>query len=110
MRAETLNLALEDFSLVTPEIRLLGKGTVTHVEGKPLLEQPLSVSLSLAGRGKLEQMLGKLRLTDGSRDELGYAKTSQPVVIGGTLSRPDPTAYFTRLATAKLSDLLMPEN
>ncbi len=110
VRAETLNLALEDFSLVTPEIRLLGKGTVTHVEGKPLLEQPLSVSLSLAGRGKLEQMLGKLRLTDGSRDELGYAKTSQPVVIGGTLSRPDPTAYFTRLATAKLSDLLMPEN
>ncbi|MDI1249554.1 MAG: AsmA-like C-terminal region-containing protein [Lacunisphaera sp.] len=110
VRAESLNLALEDFSLVSPEIRLLGKGTVTFVADKPLLEQPLNVSLSLAGRGKLEQLLGKLRLTDGSRDELGYAKTGQPVVIGGTLARPDPTAYFTRLATAKLGELLAPDN
>jgi hypothetical protein len=110
VRAESLNLALEDFSLVSPDIRLLGKGTVTFVADKPLLEQPLNVSLTLAGRGKLEQLLGKLHLTDGSRDELGYAKTGQPVVIGGTLARPDPTAYFTRLATAKLGELLAPDN
>jgi len=110
VRAESLNLTLEDFSLLSPDIRLLGKGTVSFVTNKPLLEQPLSVSLTLAGRGKLEQLLGKLRLTDGSRDELGYARTTQPVTLGGTLARPDPTAYFTRLASAKLGDLLAPED
>lgn len=110
VRAGSLNMALEDFSLVSPDIRLLGKGTVTYIAGKPLLEQPLSVSLTLAARGKLEQLLGRLRLTDGSRDELGYARSSQPVTIGGSLAKPDPSAFFTRLATSKLTDLLAPEN
>lgn len=110
VRGESLDMTLEDFSLVSPEIRLLGKGTVTYVADKPLLEQPLSITLSLAGRGKLEQLLGKLHLTDGSRDELGYLRTGQPVTIGGTPAKPDPAAYFTHLASAKLTELLTPEN
>ena len=110
VRDETLNMRLEDFSLVSPEIRLLGKGEVTFVADKPLLEQPLSVSLSLAGRGKIEQLLGKLRLTDGSRDELGYAKTSQPITVAGSLAKPDPSAFFTKIAASKLTDFLTPDN
>ena len=110
VRAESLNMTLEDFSLVSPDIRLLGQGTVTYVADKPLLEQPLSVSLSLAGRGKLEETLGKLKLLDGTRDELGYAKTRQPITIAGSLAKPDPTAFFTKIATAKLTDLLTPDN
>lgn len=110
VRGESLDMTLKDLSLVGPDIHLLGNGTVTYVAGKPLLEQPLSMSLTLAGRGKLEQLLGKLHLADGSRDELGYARTVQSVTIGGSLAKPDPSAYFTRLATAKLGDLLTPEN
>lgn len=110
VRDESLNLALTDISLVSPEIRLLGKGTVTQVADQPLLEQPLSLELSLAGRGKLEQLLGKLRLLDGNRDELGYAKSREVITLGGSLAKPDPTAFFTRIATAKLSELLAPEN
>jgi hypothetical protein len=109
-RDEALNVALDDISFVSPEIRLIGKGTVTYVAGKPLLEQPLSASLTIAGRGKLEQLLGKLKLLDGTKDELGYAKTREPVTLGGTLARPDPTAYFSRIASAKLNELLAPEN
>jgi hypothetical protein len=110
VRDAALNLTLEDFSLVAPEIRLIGKGTVTFVEGKPLLEQPLSASLSIAARGKIEETLGKLRLTNGARDELGYAKARETITVSGTLLRPDPTAFFTRIATAKIADLLAPEN
>ena len=110
VRDEALNTRLEDFSLVAPDIRLLGKGEVTYVADKPLLEQPLSFSLSLAGRGKIEQLLGKLRLTDGTRDELGYAKATQPVTIAGSLARPDPSAFFTRIAASKLTDFLTPDN
>lgn len=109
-RDQSLNVALEDISLVAPEIRLIGKGTVTYVPDQPLLQQPLSVSLSIAGRGKVEEQLGKLRLLNGARDELDYARTKETLTLGGTLARPDPTGFFTRLATAKLADLLAPEN
>lgn len=109
MRDPSLNVALEDISLVTPEIRLIGQGTVTYVTDKPLLQQPLNLSLSMAGRGKVEEQLGKLRLLNGARDDRDYAKTKETLTLGGTLARPDPTAFFTRLATAKLADLLAPE-
>ncbi|MSU46987.1 MAG: hypothetical protein EXS42_07690 [Lacunisphaera sp.] len=110
IRDESLNMMLEDIILVTPDIRLLGKGTVTYVADKPLLEQPLSVSLSFAGRGKIEQLLGKLKLLDGARDELGYAKTQAPVILGGSLAKPDLSVFFARIATSKLTDFLAPEN
>ncbi|MBL9218080.1 MAG: hypothetical protein JNG82_06300 [Opitutaceae bacterium] len=109
-RDPALNLTLEDISLVSPEVRLIGQGTVTHVPGKPLLEQPLRASLTLAGRGIVETHLGKLRLLSGARDDLDYAKTKEALTLEGTLARPDPTAFFTRIATAKLGDFLAPEN
>lgn len=110
VRDALLNVSLDDISLVSPEIRLIGKGKVTYAADKPLLEQPLSATLAIAGRGKVEETLGKLRLLSGTRDELDYAKTKETVTLGGTLVRPDPTAFFTRIATAKLSDMLAPEN
>ena len=110
VRDESLNMRLEDFSLVSPEIRLLGKGEVTYAADKPLLEQPLSVSLSLAGRGKTEHLLNKLHLTDGSRDELGYARITQPITVAGSLAKPDPSAFFTKIAASKLTDFLSPDN
>jgi hypothetical protein len=106
VRDESLDLKMDDIGLISPEIRLLGKGTVTYIAGKPLLEQPMNVSLSLAARGKIEQLLSKLRLLDGSRDEVGYARTKETVTIGGSLAKPDPTAFFTRIVTGRAADLL----
>jgi hypothetical protein len=105
-RDEMLDMTLEDISLVSPEIRLSGRGDVSYVTGKSLLEQPLNASLAFAARGKTEQLLEKLNALDGTKDELGYARTKAPVTLAGTLARPDPTAFFTRIATAKLSELL----
>jgi len=105
-RDEMLNMNLQDFSLVAPELRLNGQAEVAYVSGKPLLEQPLTASLSLAARGKIEEQLGKLRLLSGTKDELGYAKARETVTLGGTLGRPDPTAFFTKIASAKLGELL----
>ena len=106
VRDEALNLTMQDISLISPEIRLLGKGSVSYVAGKPLLEQPMNVSLSFAARGKVEQLLGKLRLVEGTKDEVGYAKAKEVITIGGTLSKPDPTGFFTKIASAKLNELL----
>lgn len=110
VRDPSLNVTLEEISLVAPELRLLGQGTVAAGEGKTLLEQPLRVELSLAARGKIEKQLRQLRLLSGERDDLDYAKTKEPITLDGTLARPDPTAFFTRLAAGKLNDLLAPDN
>ncbi len=110
-RDESLDVRLSEIALVSPEVRLLGQGKVTHVEGRPLLDQPLSVELTLGSRGKVETLLTRARLVEGpARDDLGYAKTKYPVVIGGTIARPDAVSFYTRLAASKLLDSLAPGN
>jgi hypothetical protein len=110
VRDPALNLRLENFTLVAQQIRLMGSGQVTYVAGKPLLEQPLEATLSFRARGKIEEVLGKLKALDGTRDELGYAKTKEALALKGTLARPDPTSFFAQLAAAKLIEQLAPEN
>lgn len=105
-RDELLNMNLQEISLLSPEIRLNGRGSVSYVVGRPLLEQPLSVSLSIATRGKVEQLFSRLRLVDGTKDELGYAKSREAITVAGTLAKPDPSAFFTKLATARIVDYL----
>ncbi|MDQ5977737.1 MAG: translocation and assembly module TamB [Verrucomicrobiota bacterium] len=109
-RDELLNMNLDDISLVSPEIRLHGQGSVSYVFGQSLLEQPLSASLNIAARGKVEQLLGKLRLLDTTKDELGYTRGKEPVLIGGTLAKPDANAFFTKMATSRIVDFLDMEN
>jgi hypothetical protein len=109
-RDELLNMNLQDISLVSPEIRLNGRGSVSYVVGSPLLEQPLNLSLQIAARGKVEQLLGRLRLLDATKDELGYRRSKEPVILGGTLAKPDPSAFFTKMATARIADFLDAEN
>ncbi len=104
VRDPALNLQLENISLVSPQIHFIGSGLVTYAEGKPLLEQPLEATLSVRGRGKIEELLGKLKALDGKRDELGYAKTKEALLLGGTLGRPDPIPFFARLAKEKLEE------
>ena len=105
-RDEMLNMQLEAFSLVSPELRLNGRGEVTYVSGKALLEQPLSATLNLAARGKLEQQFSKVRALSSQKDELGYTKAKEPLPIAGTLGSPNSNAFFTKLAVSKLGDLL----
>lgn len=109
-RAENLNLTVEEFALLSPEVRLTGRGTITHIEGRPLPQQPLALTLTLAGRGKVEQQLGRLRVLDGTKDELGYARMRDSLSLGGTLLRPDPSAFFARLLEQKAADFLAPGN
>jgi hypothetical protein len=109
-RDEALNLLLENVSLVSPDVRLLGHGQVSYVEGKALLEQPLTAELNLSARGKIEQNLGKIGELDGTRDDLGYAKMKYPLSIGGTLGRIDPTPFYVRVLKGKLIDFLTPES
>lgn len=105
-RDEKLDFRIEELSLLSPEVRLTARGRVTHVEGRPLMEQPLSLSYQLAARGKVEQTLGRLKALDGSKDELGYAKTRDLGTISGTLAKPQTFLYgeLLKLTESKLGE------
>ena len=107
-RDEQLNLNLQDITLVSSDLRLNGQAEVTYESDRPLLEQPLSASLDLAARGKIEEQLGKLRLLSGTKDDLGYAKAKETVSVGGTLGRPDATAFFARHRFRQTPELVEP--
>lgn len=105
-RDEKLDFQIEELSLLAPEVRLTARGGVTHVEGRPLMEQPLNLSYQLAARGKLEQTLGRLKALDGSKDDLGYAKTKDLGTISGTLAKPQTFLYgeILKLTESKLGE------
>lgn len=104
-RDETLNVQMSDVSLISPGVRLTGRGQITYVAGKTILDQPLNVELALTCLGKVETLFGRAKLLqEESRDELGYARTKYPVVISGTLTKPDAVSYYAKLAAAKLLD------
>lgn len=105
-RDDALNFRIEELSLMSPEVRLSARGTLTHVEGKPLLEQPLSLNYQLATRGRVEQTFARLKALDGSKDDLGYSRVKDLGTITGTPSRPVPNDLFVRLAESKLGDFL----
>lgn len=109
-RDDALNVRLSEVSMISPEVRLVGKGTITHVAGTPLLEQPLSVEATIASRGKLGELFNRARLLENAVDELGYYRVKYPVVIGGSMAKPDAVAFYTRLAASKLIENFSGEN
>ena len=109
VRTDKLDLELKDFRLRTPDISLTGQGAVTYQAGLAWLEQPLNLKLTMAGRGKTEQILGKLKLLDGQRDALGYATLRDSLTVTGSLAKPDASAFFIGLAANKLTDFFTPE-
>lgn len=107
-RDQSLDIDIEELRLLAPELRLAGKGVVTHDPAKGILERPLRFSTTLAARGPVEEILGKLRVLDVTKDDLGYSRMRDSIFVGGTLARPDPTQFFARLAASRLPDFLTP--
>jgi hypothetical protein len=102
-RGSDLDLHLTEISLVAPEEHLTGTATVTHVEGVPLGDQPLSADLELGVRGRLEALLGIVgMLKDGSLDGLGYSQLYQTIHLGGTLGDIDQSQWRDMLVRAPL--------
>jgi hypothetical protein len=102
-RGSDLDLHLTEISLVAPEEHLTGTATVTHVDGVPLGEQPLSADLELGVRGRLEALLGIVgMLKDGGLDGLGYAQLYQTIHLGGTLGDIDQSQWRDMLVRAPL--------
>ncbi|MCC6416346.1 MAG: hypothetical protein IT582_10600 [Opitutaceae bacterium] len=96
-RDDTLATTLRDFSLIAPEMRLSGQGSLTAVTDTDWLEQPFALELQLKARGRTGRALQYLHVLAAEPDALGYAACMLPLRVGGTLLRPDTSALQSAL-------------
>lgn len=102
VRDEALNTTLRDFTLISPELRLTGSGQTRHQPGKPLLEDALTMEFKLRARGHQGDLLKYLGLLETQADDLGYASSTLPLKVSGTLGKPDTTELNAQLAALAL--------
>jgi len=98
-----------DFALIAPDLRLTGEGKVAYEAGTDFDEQPLEAQLNLSARGKLAAALKYLEVLGPKPDDLGYSASPLPIVVKGTLRKPDTTevqAALLKIVTARGGDLL----
>ena len=89
-RDAALNVLLNDFTLIAPELRLTGTGRIEHSAQHDLAEQALAMQFQLSARGATAQLLKSIgALETGKKDDLGYMRSALPLCITGTLSKPD---------------------
>jgi hypothetical protein len=101
-RDPELNMVLKDFTLISPEVRLTGGGTIQHVEGIALLAQPLNLQLNLGARGKLADLMKRAGLLEDKKDNLGYAAFVTPIKIAGTLEKTNTSELKNALLNSAL--------
>ena len=94
-RLSDFNTVLEDFSLISPEVRLSGGGKITALEGVDFFQQPLNLALEMKVRGKTGAAFGYLGVLADEKDDLGYAVCALPLKIEGSLARPDTSKLQT---------------
>jgi hypothetical protein len=92
------DLALRDFALISPELRLSGRGTLRSQGGKELLDDALTLEVVLRARGRQAELLKYLGALEAQLDDLGYAACTIPLAVGGTFGNPDTTELSGRLS------------
>ncbi len=101
-RDATLQSALENFTLIAPELRLTGAGTATHRQGTSLLDDALSMEFRLRARGRQAELLKYLGLLEAKADHLGYTECALAFPVSGTIGQPDTTELNQRFAALAL--------
>jgi hypothetical protein len=101
-RGSDLDLRISELTLIAPNVRLTGKGRITHAEGVPIRDQALSLDLDLGVRGRLEQAMDIVGLLGEGQDELGYTHLYQTVHLSGSLSSIDDSQWRDTLIQAPL--------
>jgi hypothetical protein len=110
VRDATRDIRLEDFTLLSPQIRMNGTGTIRFMEGVPISKQPLDLRLKLAARDRMAEHFGKAKLLAEGRDDLGYLPFADPLRVGGTLEEPDTSEFknlLKKVAMMKAGDAIL---
>jgi len=94
---------IQDFTLISPTIRLTGSGSILQQEGVPLLKQPLTAQLEMSSHGHVAELFGKQGMLQGGTDTLGYSPLFAPIKVDGTLSEVGTEALMNLLLQKLLS-------
>jgi hypothetical protein len=100
--ANASRTTLDEFTLISPTIRLTGSGSILQQEGVPLMEQPFTAQLEMGSRGNVADLLGKYGMLQGNADTLGYSPLFTPIRLDGTLEEMRNEA-LTNLLIQKLA-------
>lgn len=92
-------LAVRDFALISPELRITGFGSAEPAADVSLPHRSLSMQYALRARGRAAELLKYLGALDGQADDLGYSASTLPLTVKGSLARPDTTELNAKLAS-----------
>lgn len=101
-RDAALNTTVKDFTLISPELRLTGGGTLLHRPGGSLLDDSMAMEFRLRARGRQGDLLKYLGVLENQTDDLGYLGCTLPVKISGRPASPDVSELKTKLVTVAL--------
>lgn len=106
--ATAARTTLDDFTLISPTMRLTGSGSILQQEGVPLMKQPLTAQLELGSRGNVAELFGKQGMLQGGADSLGYTPLFAPIRLDGTLSEIGNEALMNLLVQKLLANAASP--
>lgn len=93
-RGEDLKLNIETLELVSPYLRLTGRGVINMDPDVPLVKQAQRLEMRLGFKESLGERMVARRMTDGTVDDLGYARFRVPIVLTGNLLTPDSKQFW----------------
>lgn len=99
-RAGETATEIKNFSLISPDFRLLGSGTVENNAAISFLKRALSLDLQMAVRGTQADDLRILNLLKREADSLGYTALAENFPVRGSLSRMAADTLIQRLVSA----------
>ncbi len=104
-RGADLNLKLTSIEFVSPDTKINGSGEITNQPGVPIQNQPLHVTLTLAGKDDMAYLLNRVHLLSDQQDSDGYSAMSSSFTLGGTPAKPDSSDLWKILAQAAATGL-----
>lgn len=93
-RGGDLKLNIETLELLSSTMRLSGKGVVNMDPDLPLARQSQRLEMRIGFKDTLGERMIARRMTDGTVDDLGYARFRVPILLTGNLLSPDSKQFW----------------
>jgi hypothetical protein len=93
-RGNDLKLNIETIDMAGPKFRLSGKGVVNMDPEVPLARQSQRLEMRIGLKQSIGEKMVQLRMSDGTKDELGYAQFRVPIILTGNVMSPDSKQFW----------------
>jgi hypothetical protein len=93
-RGADLKLNIETLELLSSTMRLSGKGVVNMDPDLPLARQAQRLEMRIGFKDTLGERMVQRKMTDGTVDDLGYARFRVPILLTGNLLSPDSKQFW----------------